>query len=133
MPVACNFLSIKACVRRFIDGFALDQLDQCPQRAARRRRNPQRFAAPDDQAFDVGRPYGLAARQILRGRQEQRLEAKRMTTRRFVSDENVSALLSKRSEVCWINCGIERRVGSIPILLLKSTAIHRLGLVFEVG
>ena len=101
--------------------------------ADRRRRNLQRFAAPDDQAFNVGRPYGLAARQILRGRQQQRLEAKRMTTRRFVSHENVSALLSKQSEVSWINCGIERRVGSIPILLLKSTAIHRLGLVFEVG
>ena len=133
MPVACNFLSTKAGVRRFIDGFALDQLDPRPQRAARRRRNPQRFAAPGNQAFDVGRPYGLAARQILRGRQEQRLEAKRMTTRRFVSHENVSALLSRQSEACWINCGIERRVGSMPILLLKSTAIHRLGLVFEVG
>ena len=55
-------------------------------------------------------PCALAARQILRGRREQRLEAKRMTTRRFVGQENVSALLSKRSEVCWINCGIERRV-----------------------
>ena len=34
--------------------------------ADRRRRNPQRFAAPDDQAFEVGRPYGLAATDLAR-------------------------------------------------------------------
>ena len=133
VPVACNFLSTKAGVQRFTDGFALDQLDPCPQRAARRRRNSQRFAAPDDQAVSASRPSGLAARQILRGRQEQSLEAKRMTTLHFMSHENVSALRSRQSKVCWINCGIERRVGAMPILLPKSTAIHRLGLVFEVG
>ena len=27
MPAACDFLFVKAGVRRFIDGFALDQLD----------------------------------------------------------------------------------------------------------
>ena len=133
MPAACDFLSVKAGVRRFIDGFALDQLDQRPQRAVCRRRNFDSLAATDDQAVKLVRACGLAARQILRGRREQRLVAKRMTTRRFVGHENVSALLSKRREVCWINCGIERRVGSMPILLLKPTAIYSLGLVFEVG
>ena len=97
MQAACGFLSVKAGVRRFIDSFALDQLDQRPQRAVRRRRNPERLAAPSDQALNLACPWALAARQILRGRREQRLEAKRMTTQRFVGQENVSALISKRS------------------------------------
>ena len=44
-----------------------------------------------------------SSRQFIKG-----LKAKRITTWRFVGHENVSALLSKQSEVCW-TCGYRLR------------------------
>ena len=70
--------------------------------------------APENQAVKTVCPFGLAARQILLGRREQGLEAKMMTTRRFVGHENVGTLISKRSEVCWINCSIEKGLDQCP-------------------
>ena len=61
---------MKAGVRRFIDGFALDQLDQRPQRAVRQNRNPERLAAPDDQAVKKVYLCGLGSHQILRVQRE---------------------------------------------------------------